>query len=346
MRKVFHTIICLMLVGTTTPEAKSASERELGLRCNGEAYRAPLAADSTCLMHGGGPAVPSVGYRRLADGRWQSVTTDGVPAQPPIFLAAGSLELVSSIVRGERKAAMPKVVVQSPALDGLTSASKIEWQGGPWQGISLKDKRVAVVLSSQSIEELERFRRERKALLDATAGIQNERVQETRKKLVAVSDPDRLLTIVAKVFRKYAREVVPVDDFTAVKKGRFDYILLVHWKSYTRFDLLNGYETFPEGDFSDWAAGRVPAVAGSWLSGMLITPDLKAVELYSPDRPYVYIKNSVIRASNKKHKRDRAEDAWTYLIMLATCFGIDWGEGPDDLGGTGRSLEFEMKGFR
>ena len=83
---------------------------------------------------------------------------------------------------------------------------------------------------------------------------------------------------------------------------------------------------------------------GSWLTGILINADLKAVQIYSPSRPYIYVKS--INHFKDKGIRDNTQEDRNYLTTLVSFFGIIWGESADDLGGTGRSLDFEMKGFR
>jgi len=349
LKKYLVLLICSsLLIGTAAAEAPTSKGQRLGLWCSG-IHQArflydgqPLAATTSCSLYGSG--APSGSYRKLADRRWQRLTSDGIPAEPLVFLAAGTLETLSANALADVTDAKTKVVVQSPALDGLVRGGQIEWKSGSWKGISLKDKRVAIVLSSQTVSELERFKRERQTLIEASASIRDQRVQTARTKFIVASNPDRLLAIVVKVFRKYVKEVQPVDDFTALKKGGFDYALVVHWKSFTRFDLLGKYDSFPEGDYSDWERGTTPAVMGSWLTGILINADLQAVQIYSFNRPHVSTK--YISPYEKKGVRDDSQGASDYIAKLASGFESDWGESVDDLGGTGRALDFEMKGFR
>ncbi len=279
------------------------------------------------------PGAPAGQFRKLADGRWQRIN-NGVSVEPPVFLAAGTLETLSAeALAGATGAtvAKTKVVMQSQALDGLVRGAKIELQSSA-APISLKGKRVAVVLSSQTIAELERFKRERQALISASASIEGKNAQNYRARFIAASNPDRLLAIVAKAVLKHAREVLPADDFADLQKGGFDYALVVHWKSLTRFDLLGKYASFPGGDYNDWKAGIAPALAGESLSGFLISPELKAVRTYDA-APYVTM----------KYKETYRPDDEKYMSELLSFFEGAWGKSLDDLGNTGSHFDARLK---
>lgn len=331
-------------VSTEQLEGAFIKGRQLGLWCitryelsiNGQPYRTlnPTFDLTGCVVHA--PGAPKDKFRKLVDGRWKMFAHDGAPVEPQVFLAAGTLETLSAnALAGATGAtvAKTKVVAQSQTLDGLVRGAKIELQSSPTP-ILLKGKRVAVVLSSQTIAELERFKRERQALIDASVGIQGKEAQAARARFIAASNPDRLLTIVAKALRKHARDVQPLDDLASLKESGFDYALVVDWKSLTRFDLLGKYDSFPGGDADDMGAGTVPTLAGESLSGILINPDLKAVQLYTT-KPN-------IRNKFKHTYRPDDEDE-EYISNLRSFFEAAWGENVDDLGSTGEYFDERLK---
>lgn len=310
-------------------ECQAAPILDPGLWCNGRDSvflydGSPLPANIDCQYNPGpqGPFVPYSRYRLMPDKHWQWVDSNNVPKEPQIFLTPGSLENFSSLAVAGKTA---KVFIHSPVLAYLLQGGKTEWLNAKTK--DLYGKRVAVILSSQTINELDRFRRDRQALIDASAHIQDEEIQAARKDFIAASNPDRLLTIVARGLRNSAKEVVPVDDLASFKKGRYDYAVIVHWKSFTRFDLLEDFETFPEGDYMDWTGGRVPAYMGSSVSGILINPDMKAVWMFDSPRPYAGMKGATY--GQRKSKSESVRD---YFAGLAFHFRQDWGA-DDDIGG-------------
>lgn len=320
-RNLLLTIGACLLMGPFL-DCKAAPILDPGLWCNGRDSvflydgRA-LPANIDCQFNAGpkGPFVPYWRYRLLEDGRWQWVDSDNVPREPPVFLAPGTLENFSSLAIAGKTS---KVFIHSPVLDDLLQGGKTEWLNA--QTKDIYEKRVAVILSSQTISELDRFKRERQALIDSSASIQDAGIQKARKEFIAASNPDLLLTNVVKVLRNSAKEVVPVDDLASFKKGRYDYALIVHWKSFTRFDLLEEFDTFPGGDYSDWAGGRVPAYMGHSVSGILINPDMKATWIFNSFRPYVNMKGN-----SYGQRKSRNESIEEYFRYLAYNFRQDWG---------------------
>lgn len=335
-RGLVSTAFCFIIachagfVAPTQAADKEAAKGAAGLRCHGrdsvfyyDGKALPPNIDCDFLHGARGPHVPFGRYRLLADGRWQLIDWDNVPTEPQVFLPPGSLEAFSSLaVAGKTE----KVFILSSALNGLTEGGKIEWRHDS-EGV-LAGKRVAVIMSSQTLEELKHFKRERQALIDATAGIQDDRVQAARARFIEASNPDRLLTTAAQLVCKYAREVRAVDDLASFESDQYDHALIVHWKYFTRFDLPDDLDLFPEGDYFDWVVGGIPAYMGSILSGILIDVDMKAVRICDPFKPHVVTKNMPIqRASAKRDKNEALED---YLASLAHGFQLDWGGNTDE----------------
>ena len=254
-------------------------------------------------------------YIKQPDGSWQEYLM-GRPGASS--LAAGALEAQSARILADAAAGKTdheaRVVMQSGDLDDLVPGSKIAiaLSAAP---IPLKDKRVAIVLSSQMGNELERFKRERQALIDASAELRGEAAAE-RAKFIETSNPGRLLAAVLKVVQIHAKDAQLVDDLADLKVGGFDYALVLDWKSMTRFDQLGKYSK------EAWPPKPFPAVSGvacEALRGFLINRDLKVVKQL-PAFPRCQADYSSVTG-------DQA-----YMWNLATFFALGWRSDPNNLG--------------
>ncbi len=311
------------LTVTTTAEGRFVKGQRLGMWCvtkyeatlsnRPPSPRLPLSGLGCRLHEGHAKGTPS--YIKQPDGRWQEYVL-GEPGAT--FLAAGELEAQSAKLLADAAAGKTdlkaRVVMQSRDLDDLLPGSKIvaAMSASP---IPLKDKRVAIVLSSQSVSEFGRFKSERQALIDASAGLRGEAAAE-RSRFIKASNPDRLLVNIAKVMQKHAKDVHPADDLSGLQNGRFDYALVVDWKSMTRFDQLGKY------DKAAWPPKPFPAASGvacESLRGFLIGRDLKVVRQL-PAFPSCQFDLSTATG-------DQA-----YMWILATYFADHWGNGSDELG--------------
>lgn len=276
---------------------------------NGKPAQLTLELGCRLLANGQASAI----FHKLADGRWEQIDGSGHATAPPVVLAAGSLESESSRIIAEALAGKADIALrpfnaQSDALDGLIAGMHIR-SGGGKQDVSLKGKRVALIVSSRTIAEMDKFTRERQALLDASANVMASpetansardaismqlaaafgpdlNAVEQRERFMAASATDKLLLRVADALRRVAREVVPVEDLTGLAHGDFDYAFVLDWQSLTRFDLLGKYKAVPT--FKDYDSADASLVAGQKLGGFLITPQLEAVRTYSgkPDAGY------------------------------------------------------------
>lgn len=280
-------------------------------------------------------------YRKQADGSWRLHAVDGSPTDST--LAAGALEAQSAKVLADAAAGKSdlkvQVTVQSQSLDDLVRGSKIVLAPSA-APVSLKDKRVAIVLSSQTVSEIDRFKRERQALIDASAGLRGKAAEE-RAKFIQASNPDRLLVNILKVVQRHAQAAQPVDDLAALRDGGFDYALVVDWKSTTRFDLLGKYDSFPRAPSE--AAYRnsetqktLPIFAGDALGGFLISRELKAVRQFPAQRDFL------IKPPPRKWDADLSADQ-TYLMFLAKFYADAWGSGVMELGTATYALDNGLK---
>lgn len=306
---------------TKTAEGSFVKGRRLGLWCitkaqvtfsNGESTP---SSDLGCyLISGEGkPVTPQ--YVKQPDGSWQESVLGSPGAST---LAAGTLEAQSAKMLADASAgktdSKAKVVMESRDLDDLVRGSKIALALSQTP-IPLKGKRVALVLSSQTVGELERFKREREALIAASAGLRGEAAAE-RARFIRASNPDRLLINVLKVVRTHAGQVQPADDLSGLTDGGFDYALVVDWKSMTRFDQLGKYtkEAWPPKPF-----GAVSGVACDAMRGFLINRDLKVVKQL-PAFPSC-------QSDTSESTGDQA-----YMWILATYYANWWGNRPEDTG--------------
>lgn len=280
--------------------------------------------DSGCSVFAGNVKQITGNYRKQRDGSWMQY---GFGSASGSSLAPGTLEAQSAKVLADATAGktdlkIPELVVENRALDDLVRGSKIVFAPSA-APISLQGKRVAVLLSSRTLSDLERFKREREALITASGGLTGD-AAKYRSEFIAASNPDRPLTNVAKTVRKYAKTVLPADDLVGLQKGAFDYALIIDWRHMTRFDLLGKYDnSYPK-------KGETPApVCESWAA-FLVTPDLKAVkELPASSRCY---------PKGKDYNGD-----FHYMLMLSMFFQTEWGKSPDDTGMSMLGIDYILK---
>ena len=284
-----------------------------------------------------------LGHR--ADGRWEWVDGQRQPLSPSVILPAGWVEAESARLIGESAAGKTDTqvrvaAVQSNALDGLIAGTQIRLAADAGN-VSLKGKRVALILSSRSIAEIERYTRERQALIDSTVNLpspgKKTKAQTSgadaaleamtgpvnvamveRARFIDVSRPELLLKRVAGALRRVAGKVVPVEDLTGLTRGEFDYALVLDWQSLTRFDLLGKYKAVPVAPANQVTGAS--HVAGESPGGFLISPQLEAVRIYTNGEEFASKANECVQA-RQENTCDR-----DYLKTLADFFEQRWSE--------------------
>lgn len=304
--------------------------------------------DSFCSIMAGHTKPPLAGpYRKQPDGSWQEYV-NGRPSDSS--LAAGALEALSDKVLADAVSGKTdlkvELVAQSHALDDLVRGSKIVLAKSSTP-ISLKDKRVAIVLSSKTISELERFKIERQAFIDASAGLRGDAATH-RAKFIQLSSPDRVLTNIVKVMKRHARDVQPADDLAGLKEGGFDYALVVDWKFKTRFDLLgkfNSLPIMPTDFFRTYTEGDIdkpesPVLAFNLLGGYLINRDLKAIMQFSAPPA---LSGSSVKLTMSDY--DPHGDI-SYLSHLAYHYEFAWGRSVDKPGSLFSVLDGQLKAMQ
>jgi hypothetical protein len=282
------------------------------------------------------------------DGRWQAMDWGNKPASPEVVLDAGVVEaeserLIKEAAAGKTGLKVKPFTVQSDALDGLIAGARLRTAYGN-SVVSLAGKRVALILSNRSIAEIDSYTQRRLAFINATANLpppsrqakskitgadaaleaMTGPVNETmvqRARFIDVSRPELLLKRVATTLRRYAREVVPVEDLSGLSKGEFDYALVLDWQSTTRFDLLGKYKSVPVAPAN--TLNEPSRIVGQVMGGFLISPKLEVVSYYSAYTD-VDVKSVECVQTRQEDSCDR-----DYLKALADFYAKRWTDTTD-----------------
>lgn len=220
-------------------------------------------------------------YRKQPDGSWQEYA-DG--RETDSTAAEGSLEALSEKVIADALAGKTdlkgSLVVKSKSLNDLVRGSKIVSELSP-APISLRGKRIAVVLSTNTIRELERFKLAREELINASVQFAND---PYRRKFIDSSNPELMLVGISKALRLHASSVQASDDLLDLKRGKVDYAFILDWKDATEFGRLADYYRSPR-DLDE------AIVAEQSLSGFLVNRELKAIKKFSTKDSHSESKN-------------------------------------------------------
>ena len=214
-------------------------------------------------------------YRKEADGRWRVLNGYGVPITPPSYVDAGVLEEQSDRLIADRRAGRASAPVQvtstTQAFDDLVAGGRLTPALGS-EPIDLRSKRVAIVLSSRTLKEFDRFRAMRQQLIDATAAA----TTRFRADFVASSDPARVLAAIAAGVRPNVRSMVAADDLSVLAEGKADYVLLVDWRFLGDFAYSEeAYDARPPCRGAGSTSCR--PILDEKVSLMIVTPAMKIV---------------------------------------------------------------------
>jgi hypothetical protein len=262
-------------------------------------------------------------YHKQPDGGWIDYQAKGVVEGTS--LAPGTLEALSAKVLADAAAGKtmraPELSFQHQALADLVPGAKTVFAPSPTP-IPLKDKRVAIVLSTRAISELERFKRERAALITASARLSGE-AAKYRATFTSASNPDRMLVNVAKTARKHIKSVQSSEDLIDLHEGKFDYALIIDWSYKTRFDLLGKYDNFTD------KLGIAPACES--MSLFLVSPELKVINQF----------HSLPSCADKLEHKEKGDAG--YLHKLSLGYEWLWGKGLDQTGALMAGLDYFLK---
>ena len=196
----------LRVVTSWRAEGRFVKGQRLGLWCMSRSYRMFRAGEQVgnpgttefCAVYASHAKPLTSGFRKQPDGSWLEAVGIAGSKLPPGALEAQSARVFSEAAAGKTVQKV-ELRVQNEALEDLLPGAKIVLAPSPTR-ISLKGKRIAIVLSSGTLDGMERFKREREALIAASSHLTGESATH-RQRFIAASDPGRLLLNVAKILR-------------------------------------------------------------------------------------------------------------------------------------------------
>lgn len=287
-------------------EGRFVKGQRVGLWCGYS--KGPRNSEEGCvILAGHGKRMTNI-FRKQSDGTWLEYVGGN---KTNTRQAAGTLEAYSEGVIDDFLASRPirqmVQVMQSPILNDLVRGSKIVFIPSTVP-VSLKDKRVAIVLSSGTLTELARFNQQREEVIAATRKIPGDAWIE---KFVAASNSDRMLVAIYKVLAKYAKVVQPMDDLSVLQKGNFDYAFVLDWKNMTQLDKVASYYRSPS-DLNE------AIVAEQSLSAFLINRELKAVMKFNGMKNYSESKNWYSKSGDMRFLAEFFELNWSSESTYAT----------------------------
>lgn len=271
----------------------------------------PLYPAGTCVLD-------QRAHLREPDGRWVVMNSGpGGWQKTTSSLDAGSLEAMSEHqIRQARGGASaqpaPATQITSSALTDLVGGMRLTLASTQIRPTSaLKGKRIAIVLSSATLTELEKFRAQRELLLAATANASGESAR-ARSDFARASDPRRLLDSLSTFLRSRAAAVTAADDLGTLSTGQVDYAVIFDWKPHNKLDLLGRFN--PEPNPSDW--GKPDRIVMGEASTLFIV-----------DRNLSIVFRSDMTPIGRYRYGGRECSAGTdcdYLRLLASAFGQLW----------------------
>ncbi len=244
----------------------------------------PRGAPTMCSVTGAG--LQSSVYVKQSDGSWAYVLAN---ANTELRLPPGSLEqesdrIIAAARRGEKSLKPQSILLQDPLLADLLPGGKFRFQLVP-EKVVLASKRLALIPSTRMNDELVRFRRERQALIERSAAVyerppapgtyasEYESAKSERTKFINASRPENLLTAIVAALRRKGADVIVESDLTVLSSGKYDYALVVDWRSLTRLDLFDSYGSLNED----------AKLTGQLLSSYLLNKQAEVIR-YSPAR--------------------------------------------------------------
>ena len=190
-------------------------------------------------------------FQKEADGRWkwQGVSYLGKAVKPDTYLPAGTLERESERIISAKNSGQPlgrtNVAVIVPDFGDIVGGGQLTLALLAKRP-DLRNKRLAVVISSRTASELERFARMRQEMIDATSKVKKKFAND-REDFISGSDPKRVLAAVVAAIRSGAINVTPADDLSVLANHQADYVLLLDWRFDGDFSITeNEYKTLPK----------------------------------------------------------------------------------------------------
>lgn len=178
-------------------------------------------------------ALVQASFTQDTDGSWRIGPMARISREA---MEQASRQLVAA-TRDGRSPESFRLPVQIDALADLVNGGTAWLVPGPpldyfvktGQPPALAGKRVALVLSTRTGTELQRWGAERQTLLDATAQLREDGMADTRKSFIESTQPEQLLRNWAANMALNGAQVRVADDLSPLAEGSADYALLVDW---------------------------------------------------------------------------------------------------------------------
>ena len=272
-----HGLWCLLKIDSTMSTTGQSSFAKSMDKQNDAAIKANLNRSGECTLKYADARSSSVVFRKVPDGRWKP-DVEGSAYLPAGELESQSAKLIAAATASKVGIVM-RLVLTDPVFEDLLKGGQITLALGSGKP-SLKGKRVALILSSSAITEMQRLRRERENLISAGKDLAGSDAEYMRI-FAATSDPDRFLAKLVSEIKNYARQVVPVDDLTSIRDGKFDYTLMIDFKFLDRLDLLGKFDSLRTGE----------TLTGLSFKAYLLTSDLNAIRVVNKNVSYTKNQN-------------------------------------------------------
>ncbi len=192
-----------------------------------------------CQMYFSGMRYLGAYFTRDGDSPWRIGATARIGLEA---MERASQQLIAAARTGQAPPPL-RLPVEIDALTDLVAGGKawfappsLELAYSALQGRAppLAGKRVALVLSTRATTELQRWRDERQALLDATAQVREEDIQSSRDSFIKDSAPEALVRNWSATLAMNGAQVFVAQDLSPLADGRVDYALVVDWSYHSR----------------------------------------------------------------------------------------------------------------
>lgn len=232
-------------------------------------------------------------FLKEPDGRWRVVDYTGNPATPATYVLAGSLEKESERVIALARAGKPggplHLATVVPELGDIFRGGAVSFALSRKKP-DLKGKRVAILLSSRALAEIERYTAMRQKLIEVSAHVPK-KAREYRDAFIAGSEPSRIVASVVASIKAHGATPVPADDLSVLANGGADYAFIFDWRFFGNFALdAKEYAALPAcGDDDMWKTESCYQLFRQSESAFLVNSRLEVEHSYDWDLPSVSI---------------------------------------------------------
>ncbi|WP_291209262.1 hypothetical protein [Hyphomonas sp.] len=200
----------------------------LSLKGNGEENQKP----TTCALRSGNVSLGQ--FVKDETGSWRRADVYGEVSESPEVYAPGSLEAESQRLIAEARAGSfggpINLQGQAEALTDLVAGASIRLSTDePVR--SIRGKRVAIVLSTRTLDDLQRWTAEREKVIEEMQRYRsNTQFESYFSQFVSNSDPTRLVGAATTSILSAGGIPFAADDLSVLQDGSADYVLIVDWR--------------------------------------------------------------------------------------------------------------------